>query len=112
MDTLNDDIPFGYTISQEISVEEITPNKIVIKSPVIQDELGNTIKKYTLTFSQYPLSEMLDNTSLLDESREKTFEFTTVGDDVLMELTSLTDGVVPSSVYYLSVIPKIENTIL
>lgn len=112
MDTLNDEIPFGYTISQKISVDEISVDKIVIKSPVIQDELGNTIKKYTVMFSQYPLSEILDNISLIDESREKTFEFTTVGTDVLMELTALTDGMSPSSVYYLSVIPKDGNNIL
>jgi len=112
MDTLNDEIPFGYTISQEISVDEISVDNVVIKSPVIEDELGNTIKKYTVMFSQYPLSEMLDNISLIDESREKTFEFTTVGTDVLMELTSLSDGVVPASVYYISVIPKDENNIL
>jgi hypothetical protein len=112
MDTLNDEIPFGYTISQKISVDEISVDNIVIKSPVIQDELGNTIKKYTVMFSQYPLSEILDNISLIDESREKTFEFTTVGTDVLMELTALTDGMSPSSVYYLSVIPKDGNNIL
>lgn len=111
IDTLNDDISFGYTLSQKVSVEEISVNKIVIKSPVIQDELGNVIKKYTVIFSQYPLSEMMDSISLIDEAREKTFEFTTVGADVLMDFTTTTDGISPSSVYYLSVIPKDEHNI-
>jgi len=38
-------------------------------------------------FSQYPLSQILENTLLLDQSKEKTFEFTTVGTDITMELT-------------------------
>jgi len=78
MDTLNEDIPFGYTTTQKISVSQITANKIIITSPVIEDELGNKIKKYTVMFSQYPLSQMLENASLIDQSMEKTFEFTTV----------------------------------
>ena len=78
MDNLNGDIPFGYANSQKITVDQISTDKIVIKSPVIQDELGSKIKKYTVMFSQYPLSQILENTDLLDQSKEKTFEFTTV----------------------------------
>ena len=88
MDNLNSEIPFGYAVTQKITVDQITSNKIVIKSPVIQDELGNKIKKYTVMFSQYPLSQILETTSLLDQSKEKVFEFTTVGTDITMELTS------------------------
>ncbi len=112
MDTLNDEIPFGYTISQKITVSQITTDKIVIKSPVIQDELGNKIKKYTVMFSTYPLSQILDNTALLDQAKEKTFDFTTVGTDITMELTASLDGITPTSVYYLSIIPKDQNGIL
>ena len=112
MDTLHDEIPFGYTISQKISVHQIAVDRITIKSPVIQDELGNPIRKYTVMFSQYPLSQILDNISLIDQSREKTFEFTTVGTEVTMELVASVDGISPSSVYYLSVIPKAANGIL
>ncbi len=112
MDNLNSDIPFGYALTQKITVDSITVDKIVIKSPVIEDELGNKIKKYTVMFSQYPLSQILETTSLLDQAKEKTFDFTTVGTDVTMELTALNDGISPTSVYYLSVIPKDQNGIL
>lgn len=60
-------------------------------------------------YSQYPLSQILETTSLLDQSKEKTFDFTTVGADVTMELTATGDLIAPSSVYYLSVIPKDQN---
>ena len=112
MDNLNSEIPFGYAVSQKISVDQIAVDKIIIKSPVIQDELGNKIKKYTVMFSQYPLSQILENTALLDQSKEKTFEFTTVDTNVTMELDSLADGINPSVVYYVSVIPKDQNGIL
>jgi len=112
MDNLNDEIPFGYAVSQKITVDQIALDKITIKSPVIEDELGNKITKYTVMFSQYPLSQILENTALLDQSKEKTFEFTTVNTEITMELKALEDGITASSVYYLSVIPKDNNGIL
>lgn len=112
MDNLNDEIPFWYTATQKISIDQITVGKIVIKSPVIEDELGNKIKKYTVMFSQYPLSQMLENAALIDQSMEKTFEFTTVTWVITMELTSSADGITANNVYYISVIPKDENGIL
>lgn len=112
MDNLNGEIPFGYAVSQKVTVDQISMDKVVIKSPVIQDELGVKIKKYTVMYSQYPLSQILENTSLLDQSKEKTFEFTTVGTDVTMELTATGDAINPNVVYYLSVIPKDQNNIL
>lgn len=112
MDNLNNDIPFGYTINQKISIDQITPDKVVIKTPVIQDDLGNKIKKYTVMFSPYPLSQILENATLLDQSKEKTFEFTNPGNEVTMELNASTDGINPSNVYYLSIIPKDDNGIL
>lgn len=112
MDNLNSEIPFGYTVSQKVTVDQIAVDKIVVKSPVIQDELGNKIKRYTVMFSQYPLSQILENTALLDQSREKTFDFTTVNTEVTMELKALEDGINTNVVYYLSVIPKDQNGIL
>lgn len=112
MDNLNDEIPFWYTATQKITIDQITVGKIVIKSPVIEDELGNKIKKYTVMFSQYPLSQMLENAALIDQSMEKTFEFTTVTWEITMELTATTDGIAANNVYYISVIPKDENGIL
>jgi len=113
MDNLNDEIPFGYAISQKISVNQIAADKIIINSPVIEDELGNQIKKYTVMYSQYPLSQILDNVALLDQSKEKTFNFTTLAATGLtIELKAVEDGINPSVVYYISVIPKDQNGIL
>lgn len=112
MDNLNDEIPFGYAVSQKISVDQITATKIIIKSPVIEDELGTKIKKYTVMYSQYPLSEILEDTTLLDQSKEKTFDFATVGTTVTMELTADGDLITPTANYYISVIPKDQNGIL
>lgn len=113
MDNLNDEIPFGYAVSQKISVDQITTSKIVIKSPVIEDELGNQIKKYTVMYSQYPLSQILDNVALLNQSKEKTFDFTTLlATGITMELNAVADGINPNVVYYISVIPKDQNAIL
>ena len=81
MDNLSNEIPFGYTANQKITVDQISVDKVVIKSPVISDDLGNKIKKYTVMFSQYPLSQILETTSLLAQSKEKTFDFATVGTD-------------------------------
>jgi hypothetical protein len=63
-------------------------------------------------FSQYPLSQILETTTLLDQSKEKTFEFSTVSTGVFMELTVTGDMLNPNVVYYISVIPKDKNGIL
>lgn len=113
MDNLSSDIPFGYDASsQSIEVNQITTSKIILKSPVISDELGNKITKYTVMISKYPLSQILDDVDLLDESQEKTFEFSSVGSTITMELSTTIDGISASQVYYVSVIPKDDNGIL
>lgn len=112
MGNLNTEIPFGYAVTQKINVSQITTNNIVITSPIIQDELGRTILKYTVMFSQYPLSQILDTPTLLDQSKEKTFDVTLSSTGVIMELTVTGDALNPNVVYYASVIPKDQNGIL
>lgn len=111
MDNLSSGIPFWYT-SQKISITQVSTTGLTLSSPKIQDELGNDIKKYTVMYSQYPLSDILENTALLDQSKEKTFEFATVGTTITMALTAAVDIIDPSKVYYISVIPKDQNSIL
>ncbi|MFA6256101.1 MAG: hypothetical protein WC606_02855 [Candidatus Absconditabacterales bacterium] len=112
IDNLGNETPFGYTVNQKITVDQIAVNKIVVKSPVIQDDLGNKIRKYIVMFSQYSLSQILENAALLDQSKEKIFDFATVDTGVTMELTSTGDTINPNVVYYLFVIPKDQNGIL
>lgn len=112
MDNLSSDIPFGYSSTQKISVSAITSSSITISSPKIQDELGNDIKKYTVMYSQSPLSDILEDTTLLDQSKEKTFTFTTVPNPVTFQLNATQDTIDPSKVYYISVIPKDASNVL
>lgn len=112
MDNLSSEIPFGYAVTQKVTVDQISLSAITFQSPVIHDELGSTIKKYTVMYSPYPLSQILENTSLLEQSKEKTFDFVTIGSDISMQLTVTGDALNPNLVYYLSVIPKDENGIL
>ena len=113
MDNLNSEIPFGYAVTQKITIDQISADKIIIKSPIIQDELGNKILKYTVMYSQYPLAQILETTTLLDQSKEKTFDFPAVGiTGITMELTVTGDMINPNVVYYLSIIPKDLNGIL
>jgi len=64
-------------------------------------------------YSQYPLSQILDNVALLDQSKEKTFDFTTLpATGITMQLNAVADSITPSVVYYVSVIPKDQNGIL
>jgi hypothetical protein len=112
MDNLNTEIPFGYAVTQKITIDQITADKIVIKSPIIQDELGNKILKYTVMYSQYPLAQILETTTLLDQSKEKTFDFPTDTTGITMELTATGDTINPNVVYYISIIPKDINGIL
>ena len=104
-DNLNDEIPFGYALSQKITIKEITAQKVVIESPIIIDELGGKIKTYTVMYSEYPLDQMLSQTNLLNQSKEKTFNFTGNETILSMEL-NLYDGLDPNKLYYVLVMPK------
>lgn len=112
MDNLSDTISFWYAATQKISVSQITASKVVISTPKIQDDIGNDIKTYTVMYSQSPLSAILENTALLDQSKEKTFTFTTVTGTVFLELNATADTIDPSKAYYISVIPKDQAGIL
>jgi hypothetical protein len=72
---LNSAILFGYKNTQKITVDSITTEKIVIKSPLISDDFGTKIKKYTVIYGPYSLDEILSNTALVDQSKEKSFTF-------------------------------------
>ncbi len=103
---------FGYASSQKISVSQITSTKVVISSPKIQDDIGNDVKTYIAMYSQSPMSAMLSNTSLIDQSKEKVFTFTTVTNPVFLELNAVADTIDPTQVYYLTVLPKDDAGIL
>ena len=84
----------------------------MIASPKIQDDIGNDIKTYTVMYSQSPLSAILENTALLDQSKEKTFTFTTVTGIVYFALNATADTIDATKPYYVSIIPKDQAGIL
>lgn len=112
MDNLSESISFWYAANQDITISQISSTKIVIASPKIQDDLGNDIKTYTVMYSQYPLSAILEDTSLLTQSKEKTFTFVSVTWTVYMELNVSQDTIDSTKIYYASVIPKDQAGVL
>jgi len=112
IDNLNNEIPFGYAVTQKITVDQISMDKVSIKSPIIKDELGRTILKYTVIFSQYSLSQILDDNSLLSQSKQKTFDFVATDTVGIMDLIATGDVLNPNVVYYVSVMPKDQNGII
>lgn len=39
MDNLSSSVPFGYTLSQTVTVTQVTPTSVTISSPPLQDDL-------------------------------------------------------------------------
>ena len=112
MNNLSDGTSFWYAATQKITVSQITASSVVIASPKIQDDIGNDIKTYTVMYSQSPLSAILENTALLDQSKEKTFTFTTVTGIVYFALNATADTIDATKPYYVSIIPKDQAGIL
>lgn len=113
LDDLWQDTLFGYSTDKKIEVKSISTSKVVITSDVILDDFDDEIVNYTAIYSKYPLSELLDNTSLLSESMEKSFSNLDLDweDSFDMEF-ALSDWITASNVYYISIIPKDENEFL
>jgi hypothetical protein len=110
-DLLNDmsnETTFGYNDNIKISIKEVTPQKVVIQSPIIVDELGGKIKTYTVMYGEYTMDQIIADTNLISSAKEKTFTFTGTEAILDMEL-NLYDGLDPAKSYYVRVIPKDQN---
>lgn len=105
IDSLGSEITFWYTTVEKISVKEITDEKVVIESPIIKAQNNENIVKYTIMYSEFPLTEILEDTNLLNQTKEKSFDMTGANNPFTMELW-ITDGINPITKYYLFVIPK------
>ncbi len=105
IDSLGSEISFWYTASEKITVKEITNEKIIIESPVIKTQSSTNISKYTLMYSEYSLTEILESTNLLNQTKEKSIEFTGATTTFTIELGTA-DNIDITKKYYLFVIPK------
>lgn len=105
IDDLNDETLFWYTIAQKVSIKEITTQKVVIESPIIMDDFNTKITKYTVMYSEHTLDQMLNDTNLLNQAKEKTYDYTGNDSKFTIELW-LYDMIDPSKVYYVIIMPK------
>lgn len=105
IDSLSAKTPFGYTTLEKIWIWSITSQEATITSPFIIDELWGKIKKYTIMYSQHPIDDMLNNTDLLNQAKEKTFDFIGTETWINMKL-NISDGIDPTKIYYILVMPK------
>lgn len=108
IDSLGSEINFWYTTTQKITIKEITDQKVVIESPIIKNQTNQNITKYTIMYSEFPLTEILENTNLLNQTKEKSVDYTGASDPFTMELGT-TDGIDIIKKYYLFIIPKDAN---
>lgn len=111
---LTDQIPFGYKNPDDIvTIKEITADKLVLESSIIKGELGENILNYTVMYGQSPLSDILENASLLETTKEKQFTFTdTITNPFTMEVTATGDSIDPTKIYYVSIIPRDLNGVM
>lgn len=105
IDSLWSEISFWYTTTEKITIKEITDEKAVIQSPLIKNQNNENISNYTLMYSEFPLTEILENTSLLNETKEKTITLTWSENPFYVELW-ISDWLNPITKYYLFIIPK------
>lgn len=111
IDTLWTDVSFWYSTDKTIKVKEILKNNtVVLESPLIKDESWKPITSYTVMYSEYPLTEILDKTDLLNQGKTATFELTGNMDPFTMNV--VIDGATWGKTYYLFVIPKQNSTVL
>ena len=107
IDSLWSEINFWYTTNEKITIKEILEDKVIIQSPLIKTENSQNITKYTIMYSQFPLTEILENTELLNETKEKSVILTNNENPFSIELL-VSDWLNPITKYYLFVIPKDE----
>lgn len=105
IDNLWNEIAFWYTSTQKVSVKTIDNEKIILESPLITKQDGEQITNYTIMYNEHSLIEILNQTDLLDATREKTYNLTWSNSPFTMELW-MNDGLDISKKYYLFILPK------
>ncbi|HRX63664.1 MAG TPA: hypothetical protein P5060_01015 [Candidatus Absconditabacterales bacterium] len=107
LDDLGGTVLFGYSSTEQISVDSIDSSSITIESPVLEDEFEDIISDYTLMYEEYPLIDVLDDPSLLDYSREKNFSnLDLVGENNFTMELDTGDDIDDETIYYVVAVPK------
>lgn len=99
----------GYVDGSSIEVSSIDDTSVVINTPIIKTEFEERMDKYILMYWTNTLSELLEDSSLINNFKDKTF------DDVISETGSLglniellEDYLDPNEIYYAWVLPMDE----
>lgn len=108
IDSLGSEINFWYTTTEKLTIKEITDQKVIIESPIIKNQSNENITKYTVMYSEFPLTEILEDTNLLNQTKEKSFDITGTNNSFTIELGTA-DWIDIIKKYYLFVIPKDIN---
>jgi len=112
INNLWENIEFGY-LTDTVEVDNLTTNKITLKSPFILDWSWNKITKYRIMYSTTLLSEMTEDTSLLSQSMEKQFNIVNTSDSTFtMDLIATWDNFSWDKIYYALVLPEDNNWML
>jgi len=105
MDNLWTNVSFGYTNDTKISVKTIsTSNIITLQSPLIKDGSGKAITSYTVMYSIYPLTDILEKTDLLNQTKEVSVDLTGTADPFTMDINI--ENPDKTQKYYIFVIPN------
>ena len=104
-------VSFGYTTNSNVSITNFgINNTITLSSPRIKDSNGNPITSYTVMYSPFPLTQILDQVDLLSQTKEIDFQLTGTNDPFTMDVRI--DNADTNKKYYLFVIPKDSNKTL
>lgn len=105
MDNLGTNVSFGYTNDTKVSVKNITTTNVVtLESPIIKDGSGAAILSYTVMYSQYPLTDILEKTDLLNQTKEVAITLTGSVSPFTMDINI--ENPDKSKKYYFFVIPN------
>jgi len=110
IDNLGTNISFWYTNDKLVDIKNFGANNIVtLESPLLKDGSGTTITSYTVMYSQYPLTDILEKTDLLNQTKESNFEVTGNQNPFTMDVTVAVAPTDANKKYYFFVIPKDTN---
>lgn len=105
MDNLGTNVSFWYTNDTKVSVKNITTTNVVtLGSPIIKDGSGAAILSYTVMYSQYPLTDILEKTDLLNQTKEVAISLTGSTSPFTMDINI--ENPDKSKKYYFFVIPN------
>lgn len=96
----------GYVGWAAIEVSSIDQESVVVTTPIVQTELEETMGNYVLMYGTNTLSDLLEDSSLIDNFQNKSFKVTTSAIAELdLNLDLIEDWLNLNDIYYAWVLP-------